>query len=396
MNTTALCFKPERDSPLKVHTGNKNDKELSFLKTELSRIRLWGKKGDDSADWGPPEIIEPTDSYRYLGIELDLTLKFGANRAYVTDKLGTKKNKIEKSFLYGELGRNTIECVMNGVFRYHSAAMFGTKAELDKIETNIRAGLRSVLKLPPGTATAHLRRPDEYMGEGLTSVQQITRENAKKQIVLALREVNRAGPLMKALTNTYALRFGTSAHAPFGRDGGAIIPHPKLAKYTWARRLYEISQEDCAILDVNAPKLDTSLTLFQILVQTEGHLIKENQYPRHPLQKESQEKHYKNIYARNIKNIAYKLQPLWELGLTHVHQIWEKGRPREVREIIIERNNQDNDKEFNKECIVLIERRRKALEYVTGVLLPEYRSYTGSREVCRKKQCNRQFPANQV
>ena len=225
------------------------------------------------------------------------------------------------------------------------------------------------------------------MGEGLTSVQQITRENAKKQIVLALREVNRAGPLMKALTNTYALRYGTSAHAPFGRDGGAIIPHPKLAKYTWARRLYEISQEDCAILDVNAPKLDTSLTLFQILVQTEGHLIKENQYPRHPLQKESQEKHYKNIYAKNIKNIAYKLQPLWELGLTHVHQIWEKGRPREVREIIIERNNQDNDKEFNKECIVLIERRRKALEYVTGVLLrnieaiPQVERYVGKDNV---------------
>ena len=362
---SALCFQPNKDQPVAI-----NDNRTGVgPKTELSRIQLWGKQGDGTVGWGPPDIIEPTTSYRYLGIELDLTLRFRAERAYVADKLNNKKNKIKQSVLYGELGRNSIECVLNGILRYHSAAMIGTPNELDAIERHIRAGLRSVLGLPPGTATAHLRRPDEYMGEGLTSVQQITRENAKKQVLATLREPNRAGPLARALTNTYALRFGTGAHAPFGPNGGAIIPHRTLAQYTWARRLLELSQEECAILDTSAPTLDTTITLFQLLVQIRGHVVQPIQYPKHPLPESQHAAHYHNIHAKNIQIIARNLQPLWELGLTHVHQLWRNNKALAPDDVQIERHNQDDPTEYTaRDVLTFCERRRKAWQYATTAI----------------------------
>ena len=230
------------------HGGSASVGSPGSLASRCSRVTLCD---------APLTFLPPDRPFRYLGIEISMTLAGAPVERDLSAALSARIAAIESSHLSYGHQRVVTESLVFSKLSYALPLGLIRTSQLDALGGLLRAPFRRSFGLPPGFASDCLHFPPAAGGLGFLNIHHLTAAAIGDGVVIALTDPGRLGRLSRCLARAQLYSAGGLPPSP------SRLPPPLLSRSLWLRRLSFLSQHHHA---VHCPALDLSALLAPSLV----------------------------------------------------------------------------------------------------------------------------------
>jgi ribonuclease HI len=200
-------------------------------------------------------FLSPKEPYKYLGIQITMTLNWEHQTSACIRTIQTKAEAIRHSMASDWQKLRLLETILRPAITYSMATTSYSSQAINKMDAHIARAARTCLGLPSSTATVALLLPKEQSGMGIKSLWCDYVNRSIQNLTNCLNDTGRLGTVTRAILQLQ------------NKQTGDLVLHlgPKQARFLTAlRQLALCAQADLTLQDPKGHIRLVHNTLFQM------------------------------------------------------------------------------------------------------------------------------------